>query len=194
MNILDAIRTRRSIGKVTQEPVDRAFVETILEAATWAPSHGRTEPWKFFVMQGDGRKRLGAVLADIAKEKMTEPLTEANEETLGKERAKALRSPVVIAVTCEPANDSAVTVIEDKAAVAAAVQNMLLAAHSLGLGAVWRTGPQAYHPKMNELFEVGPSGTVIGFVYLGHPDMVPPEAKRKAAAERTVWIDSDMSK
>src|SRR5665647_40126 len=68
MNIWEAIRERRTIGRVKQNPIAREQIELLLEAAAWAPSHHTTEPWRFFVMTGEGRAVLGQAYADIAVE------------------------------------------------------------------------------------------------------------------------------
>ncbi len=191
MNIWEAIRGRRSIGKVKDELVPREQIEKILEAATWAPSHFQTEPWRFFVLTGEGRRPLGGVLAEIAAEKMDDPSTEVNQARLEREKAKPFRAPVVIAVAASPQVDNPKVIgSEELAATAAAIQNMLLAAHALGLGAIWRTGAVAYHPKIKELFGLEEKDHMLGFVYLGYPDMDPPHKERTSYQEKTVWIET----
>ncbi len=191
MELMEAIRGRRSVGKVRADAVDQAKIEQLLEAAVWAPNHRRTEPWKFFVMTGDGRRRLGRVMAEIAREPMGERLTDEERMQLEKEAGKPLRAPVVIAVAAAPSDAPKVIEDEEYFAAAAAVQNMLLAAHALGLGAIWRTGGSVYHPKMNRLFGLGERDRVIGFVYVGYPEGLPPEGRRVPFPEKTVWIDRD---
>lgn len=191
MNILEVIRERRSIGKVKDEPIPREQIEKILEAATWAPSHFQTEPWRFFVLTGEGRRPLGEVLAEIAAEKMDDPSTEANQARLEREKVKPFRAPVVIAVAASPQVDNPKVIeSEELAATAAAIQNMLLAAHALGLGAIWRTGAAAYHPKIKELFGLEAKDHMLGFIYLGYPDMDPPRKERTPYQEKTVWIET----
>ncbi|MBW7457383.1 nitroreductase family protein, partial [Paenibacillus sepulcri] len=63
MDIIEAIHTRRSIGRVKEDPIAKEQIETILEAGIWAPNHRLTQPWRFFVMSGDGRNRLGDAYA-----------------------------------------------------------------------------------------------------------------------------------
>jgi len=191
MDVIEAIKSRRSIGKVKQDLVSTELIEKVLEAATWAPCHHLTEPWKFFVLAGDGRKLLGKILADIAKEGMEDPTTAENLEKIRKQEEKALRAPVVIAVAVTPSDNPRVERIEEFAAVNAAIQNMLLTAHALGLGAIWRSGKPAYHPKMKEAFGLRDEDEVLGFVYLGYPDIEPPVRRRKPFTEKTVWINSD---
>ncbi|MGG3621998.1 nitroreductase [Bacillus gobiensis] len=188
MELYEAIKNRRSIGKVKQDEVPKALIEKILDAAVWAPNHFRTEPWRFFVLQGEGRLQLGDVLADIVKDTMDDPETEENKVRLDKNRKNPLRAPVVIAVGVEPSDNPKVIVQEEFAAVHAAVQNMLLSAHAEGLGAVWRTGDICYHKKVAEFFGLPDNGQVVGFIYLGYPDIDPKEPKKTSFESYTKWI------
>ncbi|WP_100399991.1 nitroreductase family protein [Bacillus sp. FJAT-44742] len=191
MDVLEAIKTRRSTGLVSQEPVPESLIEQILEAGTWAPSHHQTEPWKFFVMTGEGRKPLGEVLADIAKEGMDEPSSEENVKKLEKTKEKPFRAPVVIAVAVEPSDNPKAIQVEEYGAVFAATQNMLLAAHALGLGGFWRTGKPCYHSKMKKLFGLSENGDILGFLYIGYPQKKNPEGKRRPYHESTKWIQKE---
>lgn len=160
MEVWQAIRTRRSVGKVKPDPVERHLIERLLEAAVWAPDHYRSEPWRFFVMTGEGRKVLGNVYAEIALEKAGDLAEEEKERLRQQQEAKAFR----------------------------AVQNMLLAAHGLGLGAIWRTGEPLYHPKMLEAFGLKPPSEMVALVYVGYPDGAPFSSRRTPFAEKTVWL------
>lgn len=188
-NLQEIIKGRRSIGKVKADPVPKELVEKLIEAATWAPNHYATEPWKFVVMTGEGRRVLGQAYADIASETIQDLPEEERKQRLDKEMAKAFRAPVVIAAICVPSQTSRISDIEDLAAVQAAVQNMLLMAHACGLGAVWRSGDPMYHPKMKKAFRACDNDQVVGLIYVGYPDMHPPVGKRISAAEKTVWLE-----
>ncbi len=181
MGVLEAIRTRRSIGKVAAKRPPREAIEEIIEAATWAPNHRLTEPWRFFVLAGDARREFGEVMAARRRE-------EGDAEAAAKTAAKPLRAPVVIAVAVEPVVGPKVVEIEEVTAGAAAVQNMLLAAHALGLGAIWRTGAPTYDPAVKAFFGLGPSAHLLGFVYLGYPDTIVPQRARRPVAEVTRWL------
>jgi nitroreductase len=193
MDVMEAIKTRRSIGKVKPDPVEIEKIELILEAGTWAPNHLHTEPWEFFVLRGEGRRPLGRTLAEIAKEGMDDPTTEENQIKLALQENKPFRAPVIIAVAVNPKLDNPrVLEIEEIGAVNAAIQNMLLMAHELELSTVWRTGQPTYHPKMRELFKLQPKGQILGFIYVGYAAMEQPKAVRVNYLEKTTWIDSDI--
>jgi nitroreductase len=81
-------------------------------------------------------------------------------------------------VSCRTVEDP-VRAIEDYAAASAATQNVLLAAHALGLGAIWRTGDMAFHPAIVEHLGLAPSDRIVAFVYIGRPAMATPSAQAR---------------
>ncbi|SFL33177.1 Nitroreductase [Paenibacillus sp. 1_12] len=191
MNIWEAIRERRSIGRVKQDPIDREQIELLLEVAAWAPSHHMTEPWRFFVLTGEGRGVLGQAYADIATEDAQGLEPEELESIRSKSRAKAFRAPLVIAIAVSPSTSPKVNRMEEFAAAHSAAQNMLLAAHALGLGAVWRSGDPMYHNRMKQAFGLTESEELVGLIYIGYPDMRQPIGKRESYASKTVWISNE---
>ncbi len=115
----------------------------------------------------------------------------AARAAIEKARVKPLRAPVIIAVAVEPFIGPKVIEIEEVEAGAAAIQNMLLAAPALGLAAMWRTGGASYDPHVKAFFGLAPTSHLLGFVYVGYPDMTAPEARRRPAAEVTRWMGWD---
>src|SRR5215213_10127379 len=189
MDVIQAIETRQSMGRVKQEPVPKELVERILESAVHAPNHRLTEPWRFHVFTGKGRGELARVRAEIAR-LQAEADGEGEEMAAGRisrERKKAFRAPVVIAVISKAGRDEVET-LENYAACAAAVQNMQLTAHALGLGTMWRTGPLAYHPYMRDIFGLEANDKIVAYLYLGYPDTTElPHRRREPASSKTVW-------
>ena len=188
MEVTQAIQSRRSVGRVKQDPVPRELVEKILESAVHAPNHKITEPWRFHVFTGKGRGELARARAELARI-LAE--TEGEEEELAagrisRERKKAFRAPVVIAVISRGGRDKVET-LENYAACAAAVQNMQLTAHALGLATIWRTGLQAYHPYMREFFGLEAGDKIVAYLYLGYPDVEERPRRREPASSKTVW-------
>jgi nitroreductase len=183
-----AIETRQSIGRVKQDPVPRELVEKILQSAVHAPNHKLTEPWRFHVFIGKGRGEFARARAELAR---LQARAEGEEEEfaagrISRERKKAFRAPVVIAVISKGGRDEVET-LENYAACAAAVQNMQLTAHSLGLATIWRTGTFAYHPYMRDFFELEENDKIAAYLYLGYPDMSERPRRREPASSKTVW-------
>jgi nitroreductase len=185
MDTMEAIFTRRSIVKVKPDPLGRAIIEKLLQAAVQAPNHHRVRPWRFVVLTGESRQALGDVMA-LALKKHNPELPEAGIE---KERAKPLRAPLLIAVGVDQPLEPNVLEIENICAAAAAVENLLLAAHAEGLGAHWRTGAAARDPEVKKFLGFRPEQELIGFIYIGYPNLVPAALERPSFEDRTVWME-----
>lgn len=185
--LLTALRNRRSISKVSPEEPPEELIHTMLEAATWAPNHYLTEPWRFIVLRRDARNRLGEALGAAAAARESDPeLAEAARQKIA---VKPLRAPYIIAVAVEPDSREKVVEIEEIAATAAATQNMLLAAEALGLGAIWRTGWACYTPQVREFLGLSERATVLGFVYVGYPAQPAPARTRRPVGEVARWME-----
>lgn len=185
MEIFEAIHTRQSIAKVKPDPVPRELIERALSAAVQAPNHYKVRPWRFVVLTGEAREKLGDVMAAVLKEKHPEFPPEASE----KERGKPLRSPVLIAVGADKPSEAKVIEVENICATAAAVENLLLAVHAEGLGAKWRTGDPARDPKVKEFLGFDPSQYLIGFIYIGYPEFELEPRERPSFEDRTTWME-----
>jgi nitroreductase len=188
LELAEAIESRRSVGRVKQDPVPKELIERILESAVHAPNHKMTEPWRFHVFVGRGRGELARARAETAR-LQAEAEGEDEEMAAGRisrERKKAFRAPVVIAVISKAGRDEVET-LENYAACAAAVQNMQLTAHSLGLGSMWRTGALGYHERMREFFGLGEADAIVAYLYIGYPDTGERPRRRQPASEKTVW-------
>jgi nitroreductase len=185
MDVFEAIHHRHSQGHVKPDPVPRELIETLLEAAVQAPNHYKVRPWRFVVLTGEGRNQLGDVMAASQQARHPEFPLGAFEKC----RSLPLRAPVVIAVGVDKPSEAKVLEIENVAAAAAAVQNLLLAAYAMGLGAKWRTGEWARDPLVKKFLGFEPDQHLIGFVYLGYPETVTQPPPRPSFEERTVWIN-----
>jgi len=184
-DVLDALRTRRSIGKV-QGDVSDEQIRALIQAAVWAPNHHLTEPWRFIVLRGAARERLGHVWAHAAAKK-TRLTGEERETFLRREAAKPARAPALIVVATRTDADPIVAA-EDFAATAAGVQNLLLAAQGLGLGAIWRTGELAYAPEIKAHLELDQSDRIVAIVYVGQPAMEPPKGHERESERNVRWL------
>ena len=147
MDVFDAISNRHSQGKVKQDAVPRALIEKLLSAAVQAPNHHKVRPWRFVVLTGNARNKLGDVFAASQLDRKSD----LPQEALDKTRGLPLRAPVVIAVAVDKPNDEKTHEIENVVAVSAACQNILLAAQAEGLAVMWRTGEWARDAKIKEL-------------------------------------------
>ena len=157
------VRARRSSLLIdAQREVPRGIVEELLELVTWAPNHKRTWPWRLAVLSGEMRRTLGEAVADVMA-------AQGDDATkVAKTRTKYLRSPIVIAVGAAP-GDSPERTAENRYAVAAGIQNMLLSAHAHGLAALWGSPMRGANTVINGVCGFSPDTEVLGLIYLGWP-------------------------
>jgi nitroreductase len=184
MELFETIHSRQSQGKVKPDVLPRETIEKLLSAAAQAPNHYRVRPWRFVVLTGTGRNKLGDVMATSQADRKPDLPQEAFDKT----RAMPLRAPVVIAVGADKPSEEKVLEIENISAVSAACQNILLAAHALGLGAQWRTGEWARDSKVKEFLGFSADQHIVGFIYVGHPEFKPEPPQRPSFEDRTIWM------
>lgn len=168
MDIFEAIKERRSVRKYKDKDVENEKIEKILEAATWAPSWANTQCWRFVVVRDrDTKKKLAGALSE------RNPSTDA-----------FLDAPLVI-VGCAKRevsgykNGKAVTEKGDwyMFDVALAMQNLMLAAHSLGLGTVQVGFFKA--EKVEKILNIPKKVSVVSMTPVGYPDEEPDAPERK---------------
>ena len=155
------VRARRTSMQIDRErPVPRDLVEHLCELAQWAPNHKRTWPWRFALAEGDGRARLGEVIATAMEARADPP------EKVAKARTKYLRTPATLIVG-SAAGDSELRSAENRDAVAAGVQTLLLAATAQGLASYWGSCPKGANDAVAQLAGFEPGTFVAAIVYLG---------------------------
>lgn len=169
MEAIEALNTRRSPAQFAEPAPDAQQLEAILHAATHAPDHGKLRPWRFIVLRGDARKRLGDLMADAMKRR--EPDAPAN--LIEREREKPLRAPLIVVLAAAIKEGHKIPVIEQLLSAGAAAQNVMLAAHALGFGAAWKTGAPAYDAYVKAELGLVPGDAIVGFLYLGTPTVKP---------------------
>ena len=185
MEALEAVITRQSVAPafLGEPPPAGLALERILAAAASAPDHGRLRPWRFIVIRGEARSRLGEVFADALRKRQPD----APEAALEQERARPLRAPLLIAVAArlDPQHPK-IPEIEQILSTGAAVQNVLLAAHAQGFGAKWLTGANAYDENVKRALGLSPDDRLVGFVHLGTIEGAPPAVPHADPREHTI--------
>jgi nitroreductase len=183
MDILEAIKTRRTIGK-SEGDVSRETITELIEAATWAPNHKLTQPWRFTVLTGNAREELGRIWAEDAAR--TVP-PEQRDAFIAGESKKPLRSPLIIVVSVRTDPDD-YTAEEDMTATAAAIQNLLLAAHAKGLAAGWKSGKIIYSEPVKRFLGLDLTDKILALVYLGAVATEEPKLKPRDVQSAIRWI------
>lgn len=188
--VQEAIHARRSIRTFAPRAVDRDVVQRLLDAATQAPNHRLTRPWRFFVLDRPGPKRdeLARIAENVSFQAMPEPRDERARERARSRAAEIANAPVLVLAYCVPGRDEHET-RENYAAVACALQNLQLAAHEEGLVGGWSTGGIVRDSAVRSAVGAGDDWEFVGGVYVGYPTEVsPPSRERPGAAEYTRWL------
>ncbi|TMW55783.1 hypothetical protein Poli38472_010665 [Pythium oligandrum] len=186
----ELIAARRSIFPPYDEtrPVPREIIEKMLESANWAPTHGRTEPWRFVVFSSpEARRRLGELEAELYKKMV--PANRFLEKKYKKKIQSKLESSYVIAICMKRQESEKLPEMEEICSVACAVQNMHLVATGHGVGAYWSSGPPIFSDEMKEFLGLGPKDKCIGLFYVGYPKGEIPTGARKPMAEKVTWVE-----
>lgn len=183
MDVFEAITTRASAKALSEPGPSDAQIAALLEAGACAPDHGRLRPWRFLVVRGKARDELGALFATVTRARQAD----ASEDALERERRKPLRAPLIVIVAAILTAQSKIPEIEQVLAAGAAAQNILLAAHGLGFGAIWRTGALAYDPEVVKGLGLPEEARIVGFLYIGSAVSQPVARGSRSEANATEW-------
>jgi len=182
------IRNRRSVfpKDYTGEKVKDSVITQLLENANWAPTHKLTEPWRFNVFCGDVLKTFAEYQAKDYHERFF-----GTDRFLEKKYQKLLNNPLrcshIISIGMHRNIEEMIPEIEEIAAVACSVQNILLSASAYGLGAYWTTGGVTYNADTYSFFNLGEGDKLLGFVYLGVVDKVTGVGHRQPIDDKVNW-------
>lgn len=174
--VLRFLARRRSAPAKTMGPPGpgREEVDRALTLAARAPDHGKLHPWRFIVIEGAARGRLGEAFA--TRHKALHP--NADEGVLAVEAARLLRAPVVVAVVFSPKESAKIPEWEQILSAGAVCQNLLIAFTAMGWGAQWLTEWIAYDADAAGALGLGAAEKIAGFVHAGTPSEPPRERAR----------------
>lgn len=184
--LFNAIATRRSFGlkDVSPEPINIELVALMLDAANWAPSHGKTEPWRFAVYSDTARQIIGDAFA--AAFRLLNPDQPADSPGAQAQRDRVWQAPVWIALGMQP--DPKMPEWEELIAFGSAVQNLHLMAGALGLAGKWTSSACALHSHVADVIGFAPHTKLFGFFYVGRPAVAWPQGRRRSLAAKVRWI------
>jgi nitroreductase len=163
MELIEALNTRATAKTYGADAPTKEHLAIALQAAVRAPDHGRLRPWRFMLVEGNQRRKFGELLAESAKRRVPG----LSDGDLQRERDKAMRAPMIIIVACRVVPGTKVPAIEQVLAAGAATENILLALHSLGYAAAWKTGEAAYDPEVKKALGLAADDHLVAFVYVG---------------------------
>lgn len=159
MDALTALQTRTAAPRLTEPAPNAVELEQILRAGLRAPDHGMLRPWKFLLIEGEGRNKLAQLFVDAMKPD--------SEERRQKLLTTPMRAPLIIVgiATIKEGKKP----VEQVCSMAAALQNISVACHALGYGSIWLTGGPAYDAGVKQALGLKESDEIVGYLYVGTP-------------------------
>lgn len=177
MNVLEFLHTRQSNPHLQGDAPNSEIIHSMLQAGMRVPDHAGLTPWHFTVIKGAGLEKLSkafksAVISDGADEAKTD-----------KAAKMPFRAPLIIVVSTKYQQHVKVPQQEQLVAAGCAAHAIQMAATTLGLGAMWRTGEMSYHPLVKERLNIALHEDIVGFLYIGDKAKELPLKISKSAEE-----------
>ncbi|HSB95714.1 MAG TPA: nitroreductase family protein [Spongiibacteraceae bacterium] len=169
MDALTLLNNRNSEPKLSGPAPDHDTLYKILGAALHAPDHGRLRPWRFMIISGKARYRLGDLFAEALRARQAD----ASEEQIKKAQEAPLRAPIIVTVIAKLQEHTKVPKIEQLLSAGCAAHGILLATQAVGFGAIWRTGDNCYDPLVKTGLNLHDGEEIVGYIYLGTAVGVP---------------------
>ncbi len=172
MESLEALHTRNSVALLQEPGPDKMQLENIFQAGLRACDHRQLRPWKFLVVEGKALTELGELMLEIRLQENPD-LSAAEQKKIV---SKPLRAPAIVIVVAAVKTEhfGKVPLIEQLLSAGAAAQMMMAAAHSQGVGAIWRTGSIAFNAAFRAGLGLSDDDQIVGMLYMGTPKAVKP--------------------
>lgn len=183
---LDLLATRRSVPPMLlAEPgPDRDDLDAILTRASRVPDHGKLAPWRFLVIAGDARARVGAHIAEA----FAADTPGASPERLEQERRRLMHAPLAVAVVSRAGPHVKIPEWEQVLSAGAAAMNLVVAANASGFATAWLTEWYAYDRRVLDALGLAPAERMAGFVHIGTAREVPSDRVRPDLAEIVTYL------
>lgn len=165
MDALDLLLNRRSASRLAAPAPAGEALQNIIHAGMRAPDHGALQPWRFVIAENDGLTRFSELLRAAAIKEG------ADEKAVEKATQAPLRAPQIITVIAACKESPKVPQWEQLLSAGCAVQAMQMAALAQGFNGIWRTGAWTDHPDVRKAFKCGENDKIVGFLYLGTPQL-----------------------
>ncbi|GAA5213149.1 NAD(P)H nitroreductase [Corallincola platygyrae] len=170
MQVIDLLINRCSQPQLKAPAPQGQALENIFQAALRVPDHGRLQPWRYLVVEGEGLTRLGKIFADVSAAEG------APEDKVARAAKMPLRAPMIIVGIASPKEHPNVPRSEQVISAGCAMMAMQQAAYAQDFGGMWRSGALSHHPKVLEALGLESHEEIVGFLYLGTTAQEPPAA------------------
>lgn len=165
MDALELLINRRSASRLTEPAPASESLQNIIRAGMRAPDHKSLQPWRFVIVENEGRDRLSALLEEAAREAQLE------EKAIDKAARSPFRAPMIITVIAHCEDHPKVPRWEQVVSAGCAVMAMQMAAAAQGFNGIWRSGPWTDNARVRSAFNCREQDAIVGFLYLGTPQL-----------------------
>ncbi|MGO4371027.1 nitroreductase family protein [Paenibacillus sp. 2TAB19] len=186
MELTQLIKERRSVHRFEPKDVPVELAMELLDTAVWVPNYHMTQPWRFIISTGEGKRRMAEAVRRMKE--IREPDASKREATGQKFYDKIMSIPMIITVVMEESTNLIVRE-EDYASTSCVIHNFSLLAWERGIGLVWETYPWLLEAVFREAMGIRPGEKVLGNLHVGYPAMIPNVQPRIPAAERVTVFD-----
>jgi len=186
MQLAEIIKERRSVHLFEDRPVPLELITELLDTAVWGPNHKLTQPWRFIVVHGNGKRRIADYVIQNAGKRERDPAK--LEELQQRLSAKMLAVPMFVLLVMKE-HPHPVVREEDYASASCLIHNLSLLCWEQGLGMVWETYGLIHEEGYREMLGVQPGEKIVGSLHIGYPGKVPAAQPRIPARERLTVIE-----
>jgi nitroreductase len=185
--VASAIMSRRNVkaAQMNGRKIPDETIRQLLELSNWAPTHGRTEPWRFFVYAGEGVASFCRQHANLYKESAAENFMQNTYDNMTK--AGEMASHIIVAAMVR-GDLPKIPALEEVVATSCAIENLLIGAQAAGIACFWSTGGQALQPSMKKMLHLQEQDQVLGILYLGYSDAELPAKRNSPIEAKVTWI------
>jgi nitroreductase len=185
--IVELIRERRTIfpEQYSARVVQREIIENLLNSAIWAPTHGKTQPWRFKVLMEKATLQLADLQQNYYKQ-MT-PEEQFSQAKFDRFRSRAEKTSAIIVLGMKRQDEATIPENEEIMATACAAQNLMLHAAAYGIGTFWSSGKLVTTASAKAFMGLEERDQVLGFIYMGYPQGEWPKSHRKPIEYVTTW-------
>ncbi|MCA0971664.1 nitroreductase [Halobacillus litoralis] len=191
MELIDAVKNRRSIHEFEQKQIPKPDLQTLFSQAAWAPTHRMKEPWNLRCYQGEGIEAYtSAVLASYERQGFFSSYEQEKRDKMKTGIERFLQSiPHHVLVYMEREEDL-VKYEEDYAAVCAFIQNTQLLAWEKQIGVLWTTSPYLHDPQFASDLQLDPeTKKLVAVLQMGYPKRIPKAKARTPVTEKLTFIE-----
>jgi nitroreductase len=189
-DMLELLKARRSVPPALLVPPgpSESQIETLLTIAARVPDHGKLQPWRFIVYEGEARVKASRIVEDAFLARNPD----ADDLSRRKEGSRFSLAPLVVGVISTAAEHAKIPVWEQQLSAAAVCENLVIAASAMGFGASWLTGWFAYDATVLASLGVKPGEKVAGFVHIGTAKEAVPDRPRPSLTDIVSRFDAEV--